>query len=110
MAQHLLWLLGHPGTWVTLFAWLLCCLGAVKLGRLIKRQYGSPALSAYILVVLSLLGLYAFILNEAYRTFVEGAAFPEHLMLLPWMSMVVNVLALASAIWIAADLFARKRR
>ena len=107
--QHLIWLIGYPAVWFTLLAWALCIAGAFKLGRLIQGRYGKKGLVVYSLSILAFLAVYAWVLKSAYEVFVQGAAFSDDLVLLSWMSLAVNGLALGSAVWIIAD-FLRRRK
>ncbi len=107
--EHLIWLLGHPGTWFTLLVWVLCFAGAIKLGGFIKRRKGSGCSAAFIAASLCLLIVYGYALKQAYEVFVRGAPFSDAIQLLNWINPGLSAFALVSLVWIAVDMLKRKR-
>lgn len=100
--QHLLWIVGHPGFWLTIFMWLMFFIGMIKLGLGIWRTGKSLWLVVYILFILIALGSYAWLSINAFDYYTQGRG--AELIALKWAKLLVLLLSILSLGWIVKDL------
>ncbi len=101
LLQHFFWFLGHPEVWLTLVAWAVLLLGAVKLWRRLKSARKTGWLAALTLSLIALLGCHIWLSFHAMTAFAQGLG--EPLVALGYVQWITFLLALFSAGWIVYD-------
>lgn len=105
--QHIIWLLGHPSTWITFFLWAFIGIAIFKIAKRLLRARKTVRLVLFIAIVGIAVMSYIWLSRLAFQSYVEGLE-PEMLGLRFAKSAVI-LLSIMSAGWIISDWFKAKR-
>ncbi len=103
-AQHVIWLLGYPETWLYVAMWIVILAGTFSLSRYLLRKFGTLAAALFVVAFAVFVGGYFWLAIRVRSALVEG-----DLSLASHMSTANSALiaaALASSVW----LMLRRRR
>ena len=105
--QHLMWLLGHPSTWVTILIWLLILIGFFKLARRLWRARKWVWLAVFMIAAALALCVYIDLSAQAFDMYREGRS--DLVQKLRVAKRVIILLGIGSGIWVISD-FLKSRR
>ena len=105
--QHLIWLLGHPSTWVTILIWLLILIGFFKLARRLWRSRKWVWLGVFTIAAALALYVYIDLSIQAFDMYREGRG--DLVRKLRLAKRVIIIPGLGSGVWIIADILKSRR-
>ena len=99
--QHLIWVLGHPETWLTLFLWIALLTAIVKIAKRLWRHQNRLWFGLFFVIVSAALTYYIWLSQNAFDLYVQGRG--HEFIALRYAKRGVLILSILSLIWIIAD-------
>jgi hypothetical protein len=97
----LIWVLGHPKTWLTLFLWITLLTAIVKIAKRLWTHGKWFWLMLFFVIVSAALTYYIWLSQNAFDLYVQGRG--HEFIALRYAKRGVLILSILSLIWIIAD-------
>jgi len=105
--QHLIWILGQPATWITLFLFGCLLIGIVKMAKRLWQRKSWMCGFGFLCIVGLVLGYYIWLSVNAVEFYREGRG--SELVQLKIAKQIIFGLSLLSLVWIIIS-YVRKRK
>ena len=105
--QHLIWFLGHPEVWITIFLWAMLFIAILKIAKRLRHPRKIIQLVIFLTITCTLLAYYIWLSKNAHASYIEGRG--NELILLRYAKLVFLILSTLSVAWIIKDWIGSKR-
>ena len=105
--QHMMWILGQPSTWVTIFAYVVLFVGMLKLAKWLWRKKKRVWFFGFLLASSLAFGFYIYLSVNAIEFYRDGRA--QELVALRLSKGLMLSLSFLSFCWILREIFRRKK-
>lgn len=106
--QHLIWVLGQPETWITLFLYGCLLVGIVKMTRQLWRKKGRLWGLGFLSMVGLVLGYYTWLSVNALEFYRQGRG--SELVQLNIGKLIILGLSLSALVWIIISSIRKRRK